>query len=230
MDISILMQKLQYRFSDFSLIEEALRHSSFVNEQSDVNMQDNERLEFLGDAVLNLIVGHLLMDRFPELNEGDLSRMRASLVNESQLADIARSMELGNDIKLGKGERLSNGHEKNSILANAYEAVLAAVYLDGGFESAFIVVKTHFSRLLDKLKIMDTNQDFKSQLQEFVQSSQQQIPIYTVVDESGPDHDKIFSVQLDVIGIQTEGRGRSKKLAEQDAARQALEKLRLSRT
>ena len=230
MDISTLMQKLRYRFSDFSLIEEALRHSSFVNEQSDVNMQDNERLEFLGDAVLNLIVGHLLMDRFPELNEGDLSRMRASLVNESQLADIARSMELGNDIKLGKGERLSNGHEKNSILANAYEAVLAAIYLDGGFESAFIVVKTHFSRLLDKLKIMDTNQDFKSQLQEFVQSSQQQIPIYTVVDESGPDHDKIFSVQLDVIGIQTEGRGKSKKLAEQDAARQALEKLRRQMT
>ena len=230
MDISTLMQKLRYRFSDFSLIEEALRHSSFVNEQSDVNIQDNERLEFLGDAVLNLIVGHLLMDRFPELNEGDLSRMRASLVNESQLADIARSMELGNDIKLGKGERLSSGHEKNSILANAYEAVLAAIYLDGGFESAFIVVKTHFSRLLDKLKIMDTNQDFKSQLQEFVQSSQQQIPIYTVVDESGPDHDKIFSVQLDVIGIQTEGRGKSKKLAEQDAARQALEKIRRLKT
>ena len=230
MDISTLMQKLRYRFSDFSLIEEALRHSSFVNEQSDLNMQDNERLEFLGDAVLNLIVGHLLMDRFPELNEGDLSRMRASLVNETQLADIARSMELGNDIKLGKGERLSDGHEKNSILANAYEAVLAAIYLDGGFESAFIVVKKHFSRLFDKLKILDTNQDFKSQLQEFVQSSQQQIPIYTVVDESGPDHDKIFSVQLDVIGIQTEGQGRSKKLAEQDAARQALEKLRLLKT
>ena len=230
MDIGTLMQKLRYRFSDFSLIEEALRHSSFVNEQSDLNMQDNERLEFLGDAVLNLIVGHLLMDRFPELNEGDLSRMRASLVNETQLADIARSMELGNDIKLGKGERLSDGHEKNSILANAYEAVLAAIYLDGGFESAFIVVKKHFSRLFDKLKILDTNQDFKSQLQEFVQSSQQQIPIYTVVDESGPDHDKIFSVQLDVIGIQTEGQGRSKKLAEQDAARQALEKIRLLKT
>ena len=230
MDISTLMQKLRYHFSELSLIEEALRHSSFVNEQSDVNMQDNERLEFLGDAVLNLIVGHLLMDRFPELNEGDLSRMRASLVNESQLADIARSMELGHAIKLGKGERLSNGHEKNSILANAYEAVLAAIYLDGGFESAFIVVKTHFSRLFDKLKIIDTNQDFKSQLQEFVQSSQQQIPIYTVVNESGPDHDKIFSVQLDVIGIQTEGRGKSKKLAEQDAARQALEKLRPLRT
>jgi ribonuclease III len=230
MDISSLMQKLRYRFKDFSLVEEALRHSSFVNEQSDMNMQDNERLEFLGDAVLNLIVGHLLMEHLPEINEGDLSRMRASLVNESQLADIARSIELGNDIKLGKGERLSNGQEKNSILANAYEAVLAAIYLDGGFESAFIVVKTHFSRLFDKLKIMETNQDFKSQLQEFVQSSQQQIPIYTVVDESGPDHDKIFSVQLEVIGIQTEGRGKSKKLAEQDAARQALEKLRPLRT
>ena len=230
MDVSIFMQKLQYRFSDFSLIEEALRHSSYVNEQSNSDIRDNERLEFLGDAVLNLVVGHLLMERFPELREGDLSRMRARLVTAFQLADIARAMDLGNYIKLGKGERLSNGHKKKSILANTYEAVLAAIYLDGGFQSAFMVVKTHLSLLFDKLKIMDTNQDFKSQLQEFVQSSQQKIPVYTVVEESGPDHEKIFSVQLEVVGIQTEGRGKSKKLAEQDAAKQALEKLRPLRT
>lgn len=226
MDLSTFMQKLRYRFGDLSLIEEALRHSSYVNEQGDPEMRDNERLEFLGDAVLNLIVGHLLMERFPELNEGDLSRMRAGLVNESQLADIARTMDLGIHIHLGKGEMLSSGHEKKSILANAFEAVLAAIYLDGGFDSVFIVVKTHLSPLFDEMRTTDANQDFKSQLQEFVQSSQHKIPIYTVVDESGPDHDKIFSVQLEVINIKTEGRGKSKKLAEQDAARQALAQLR----
>ena len=124
MDFSDFMNKLRYRFNDSSLIEEALRHSSYVNEIGDGELRDNERLEFLGDAVLNLIVGHLLMERLPELNEGDLSRMRASLVNESQLADIARSINLGSHIKLGKGELLSNGQDKNSILANAFEQSL----------------------------------------------------------------------------------------------------------
>ena len=230
MDLSAFMHKLRYRFSELSLIEEALRHSSYVNEKGDGDMRDNEKLEFLGDAVLNLVVGHLLMARFPELNEGDLSRMRASLVNESQLADIARSMDLGAHIKLGKGEILSNGCQKNSILANAFEAVLAAVYLDGGFDSAFDVVETNLSPLFGELTSLDANQDFKSQLQEFVQSSQQEIPTYTVVDESGPDHDKTFSVQLEATDIKTEGHGKSKKLAEQDAARQALETLNRLRT
>lgn len=230
MDLNAFMLKLQYRFNELSMIEEALRHSSYVNEQGEADIRDNERLEFLGDAVLNLIVGHLLMERFPELNEGDLSRMRASLVNESQLADIARSMDLGAHIQFGKGEKLSKGHEKKSILANAFEAVLAAIYLDGGFDSAFTVVKTHLFPLFEELKTTDANQDFKSQLQELVQSSQHKIPIYTVSDESGPDHDKVFNVQLEVLGIKTEGQGKSKKLAEQDAARQALEQLRRYRT
>lgn len=222
MDIGVFLHKLGYRFSESSLIEEALRHSSYVNEQGDGKMRDNERLEFLGDAVLNLVVGHLLMERFPELNEGDLSRVRASLVNESHLADIARSIDLGDNIHLGKGEILSNGREKTSILANAFEAVLAAVYLDGGFQSAFSVVETHLAPILDEFNSLDMNQDFKSQLQELVQGSQQKVPVYSVIDESGPDHDKTFCVQLEVFDVKTEGRGKSKKLAEQDAARQAL--------
>ena len=228
MNLSGVMNKLQYRFSDLSLIEEALRHSSFVNEMGDGDLCDNERLEFLGDAVLNLIVGHLLMERLPELNEGDLSRMRASLVNESQLAYIARSIDLGSHIKLGKGELLSNGQDKNSILANTFEAVLAAVYLDGGFDAAFDVIEGRLSPLFEELKTLDTNQRFKSQLQELVQSCQQKIPLYTVVDETGPDHDKTFSVQIEAIGIKTEGHGKSKKMAEQDAARHALAILRRS--
>jgi ribonuclease-3 len=228
MEFRAFMYKLRYQFRDLSLIDEALRHSSYVNEKGDGAMRDNERLEFLGDAVLNLIVGHLLMARLPALKEGDLSRMRASLVNESQLADLARSMNLGDHIELGKGEKLSNGHEKNSILANAFEAVLAAVYLDGGFDSAFEVVEAHMSPLFDELQTLEANQDFKSQLQELAQSCQQKIPIYTVIDQSGPDHDKTFSIQLTANGIKTEGLGKSKKLAEQDAARQALSILRSS--
>ena len=226
MDLSALMYRMGYRFNRRSLIEEALRHSSYVNEQPESGLRDNERLEFLGDAVLNLIVGHLLMERFPDLNEGDLSRMRANLVNESQLADVARAINLGPHIKLGKGEMLSNGFEKPSILANTFEAVVAAVYLDGGFTPAFETVQTHLASIFDELNNQNDNQDFKSQLQELVQSLRHNAPVYTIVEESGPDHDKTFTVHLDVIEIKAEGRGKSKKSAEQDAARQALEMLR----
>jgi ribonuclease-3 len=211
---------------DKSLIEEAFRHSSFVNEQVGMALQDNERLEFLGDAVLNLVVGHILMKRFPDLKEGDLSRMRASLVNESQLAVIARMLDLGNYIQLGKGEEQSNGREKNSILADTFEAVIAAVYLDGGFDAAYEILETHFSPLLEAIQLPGTNYDYKSQLQELVQVSRRAMPEYSVMSESGPDHDKTFIVQLKVQEFKTEGEGKSKKLAEQDAARKALEILK----
>jgi ribonuclease III len=129
-----LEQKIQYFFKNKDFLEESLQHSSWVNENPEKNLRDNERLEFLGDAVVNLVVATCLMEKFPELNEGDLSRIRANLVNETQLADLARSLELGPYLLLGKGELLTNGREKNSILADAFEAVVAAVYLDGGFE------------------------------------------------------------------------------------------------
>ena len=125
MEFNGFVQKLGYYFTDEALISEAFRHSSYVNEQGDSDLRDNEWLEFLGDAVLNLVVGHLLMQRYPEMKEGDLSRMRANLVNESQLAEIARTIDLGSHIMLGKGEVLSNGREKNSILADTFEAVVA---------------------------------------------------------------------------------------------------------
>ena len=126
-DLSELNRKLMYEFKNTDLLVESLRHSSFVNEQLDSNLQDNERLEFLGDAVLNLVVGHILMHRYPDLNEGDLSRMRANLVNESQLASIARGIDLGSYIQLGKGEIHSKGWNKKSILANTFEALIAAM-------------------------------------------------------------------------------------------------------
>jgi len=216
-------RNLMYEFKNIDLLVASLRHSSFVNEHPEMDIQDNERLEFLGDAVLNLVVGHLLMQRYPDLKEGDLSRMRANLVNESQLASIARKMDLGSHIQLGKGEIQSQGWDKNSILANTYEAVIAAVYLDGGFDAVFKLIGGVFSSLMDSVVRPSANCDYKSQIQELVQLKYQKIPDYTVVHESGPDHDKTFHVQLKVGEIETKGVGKSKKAAEQDSARKGLE-------
>jgi len=225
-DFSELERKLLYRFNNTDLLNESLRHSSFVNEQPDPGMQDNERLEFLGDAVLNLVVGHALMQHFPDLKEGDLSRMRANLVNETQLASIARKIELGSHVQLGKGEIQTKGREKNSILADTFEAVIAAIYLDGGFEAAFKIIVDHFSFLLDSISMPDVNHDYKSQLQELVQVTRKIMPCYKVVRENGPDHDKTFWVQLNVGELQTQGVGKSKKMADQDAARKGLKILK----
>ncbi len=222
-DISELEQQLLYQFKDKDLIEEACRHSSFVNEQNAVDMRDNERFEFLGDAVLNLAVGHILMIRFPDLEEGDLSRMRAGLVNESQLATIARNIDLGPHIMLGKGEAQASGQEKNSILANTFEAVVAAVYLDGGYNAAYRTIETLFSDIINTINRPNGGFDYKSKLQELVQIDQKEMPVYRIIRENGPDHDKTFRVRLETCGLQTLGTGKSKKTAEQDAAKQALE-------
>jgi len=227
--ISGLENILAYVFANKALLKESLRHSSFVNEQIRSDLRDNERLEFLGDAVVNLIVGHLLMSRFPELNEGELSRMRAHLVNEARLAAIAREMDLGAYIKLGKGEMQSEGRDKPSILADALEALIAAVYLDGGFDAAFRMVETWFSDPLERNGATIRNHDYKSQLQELVQTIQMQLPTYTVIREEGPDHDKTFQVMLTAGELRTEGIGKSKKAAEQDAAGKALELLKRHR-
>jgi ribonuclease-3 len=225
-DLSELQQKLCYEFKNIDFLVESLRHSSFVNENLEPDIQDNERLEFLGDAVLNLVVGHMLMQRYPELKEGDLSKMRANLVNESQLASIAQEMDLGSYLQLGKGEIQTKGWEKQSILADTFEAVIAAVYLDGGFDAVFRIIDSHFSFLLDSVVMSTTNHDYKSQLQELVQMKQQKVPVYTIIHESGPDHNKTFRVRLKVEKIQAEGEGKSKKVAEQDAARKGLELLK----
>ncbi len=219
-------QQLGYTFKNKDLLHEALRHRSFVNEQNDPCLRDNERFEFLGDAVLNLIVGHLLMTRYPELKEGDLSRIRASLVNETQLAAIARSLELGDYIQLGRGESKTQGREKSSILADTLEAVIAAVYLDGGIEAASKLIETHFDALMEANVAQEYNPDYKSKLQEVIQGSHKDMPRYIIVDESGPDHDKTFTARLTVRNLSAEGPGKSKKLAEQDAARNAFRKLK----
>jgi len=218
-------QILHYEFKDKNLLQEALRHSSFVNELGEPQLRDNERFEFLGDAVLNLIVGHILMRCYPDLKEGDLSRSRANLVNEFRLAKTARSVNLGAYISLGKGEIQTQGREKNSILADTFEALTAAIYLDGGFEAAYEIIAKKFQPLIEQLDAFAPNYDYKSQLQERVQVGHGVIPDYSIVREEGPDHDKTFWVTLKTMDIEAEGSGKSKKAAEQDAARKALELL-----
>jgi len=221
-DLTALMQTLEYHFRSSALLEEALQHSSFVNEQTRP-LASNERLEFLGDTVLNLVVSHLLMVQFPEMDEGSLSRRRAGLVNETSLAAIAAGLDLGRYVLLGKGEIQTQGRLKNSILSDTYEAVLAAVYLDGGFEAAFTLIQAHFGDLIAAALGTETFSDYKTRVQELVQKAGQPPPLYRVTAESGPDHDKTFCVALETADYTIEGRGKSKKSAEQDAARKALE-------
>ena len=221
-----LENDLGYQFKEVGLLQEALQHSSYVNEQHDPVLKDNERLEFLGDAVLDLVVTHILMKRFPETREGDLSRMRAIIVNESQLAAVAQNLTLGSYVLLGRGETLSNGQEKTSILADALEAVIAAVYLDGGLHAVSEVIEKQFSEIVEGVEERLEAEDFKSRLQELVQARFKTIPYYKVERESGPDHDKTFEVRLSVgTFLTTRGRGKSKKAAEQAAASVALRRL-----
>ncbi len=223
--LSTLEQSLSYRFADRSLLLEALRHRSFINEQTDSFLRDNERLEFLGDAVLNLAAAQILMQRYPEHREGDLSRLRAALVSDSSLAAMAADIHLGDYLLLGKGETQTGGHKKKSILANAFEAVLAAIFLDGGFSVVFQIIEARLESLLKKIKRPDVFIDFKTLLQETVQENLDETPVYSLVEDSGPDHDKTFVARVSFAGLQADGTGKSKKAAEQEAARMAFEML-----
>jgi len=221
-----LEEALGYHFTDVDRLFEAMQHTSYVNEQLDATLKDNERFEFLGDAVLDLVITHMLMDHFPGTREGVLSRMRALIVNESQLAEIANALRLGEYLLLGKGEAQSHGERKSSILADSLEALMAAVYLDGGFKAAFEVIERHFSHAVSQVGNRLAVEDFKSQLQEYAQGKFRLVPRYRVVRETGPDHDKTFEVSLAVGDfLTTFGIGKSKKAAEQNAACMALEKL-----
>lgn len=216
------VRRLGYRFKNPARLDEALRHSSFVNEQGAPDLRDNERLEFLGDAVLSLVIGAMLMARYPESPEGQLSRMRAALVNEKELARIATGIGLGEHLQLGKGEDQDGGRGKPSILADAFEALVAAVFLDGGFGAARRVVQKHFGTALEQVGTPEEDRDPKSRLQELIQSTRHTVPRYRLLASTGPDHDKTFQVELRLEDRVTLGTGKSKKAAEQDAARRAL--------
>jgi ribonuclease-3 len=221
-DYEVLETKLGYRFRDRRLLEMALTHKSYLNENPGPGREDNERLEFLGDAVLNLAVGHLLMEWQPLRTEGELSRGRAAVVNEAGLARVAGALGLGEWLFLGRGEEQTGGRRKPSLLADACEALMAAVYLDAGFEVVFRVARQLFEPSLRDAR--DANHsDYKTRLQERAQGRLRCAPRYAVVAEDGPDHDKTFEVALTLAGKEVaRGRGRSKKEAEQQAAAQAL--------
>ncbi|PIE62078.1 MAG: ribonuclease III [Desulfobacter postgatei] len=220
--LDILEQHLDYRFQSRSFLTNALCHRSYLNENQNTCDTDNERLEFLGDAVLGLCVGHLLMENDPLKNEGDLSRLRSSLVSETGLAHIARKIDLGRFIKLGKGEALSGGRDKNSILSDTFEAVVAAVYLDAGFDRVQAMVNRLFKKPMQQILASADFIDYKSGLQEFSQEHFGITPDYILAKEKGPDHDKTFEICLNLDTVSTTGTGKTKKAAEQDAARKAL--------
>ncbi len=220
--LDILETNLDHRFVDRSLLQTGLCHRSFLNENQTVCDSDNERLEFLGDAVLGLCVGHILMQRSPSKKEGELSRLRSTLVSEPSLADMARSIDLGRFIRLGKGEAGSGGADKNSILSDTFEAVVAAIFLDAGFDITCDLIQRLFEDVVDQVLARDHTVDYKSRIQEFAQEVFSQAPVYTVTREFGPDHEKTFEICLELAHIQTQGFGKSKKAAEQDAAGKAL--------
>lgn len=215
-----LERRLGHTFADRRLLEAALVHRSFTAEHPDV--PDNERLEFLGDAVLQLAVTDFLFATFPDMAEGEMAKVRASSVNRTELAAIARRLEVGRVVRIGVGEEASGGRDKDSILADAMEAILAAVYLDAGFETARRVVLRHWAELVRRKAQTPGGRDWKTRYQEQLAAVGKR-PVYEVEGE-GPDHAKVFTAVVKVDGVVTgRGRGRSKKEAEQEAARAALE-------
>lgn len=215
--------KLEYRFRDLALLDQALTHRSYANEKAALGIKDNERLEFLGDAVLELCISDLLMRRFPDHAEGDLTKLRAAVVNERPLAELARRLDLGAGLRLGKGEAASGGRTKPSLLANAMEAVIAAVYLDGPYLETLSFIGRLFAPAIMAGSRELFYRDCKSALQEVCQERFHAVPRYTLETTEGPEHDKVFEIRVAVADAVTAvGRGRSKKEAEQEAARMAL--------
>lgn len=220
--MTVLQDKLNYRFQNSALIHTALSHSSYANEH---HCESNERLEFVGDSVLGMVVATALYQRFPGLPEGKLTRLRADLVCEQSLWDVAQRLELGRYIRLGRGEEQSGGRHRPSILADCVEAVIAALYLDGGFSVAQEFIERYVLSRLDAGDALV--QDYKTALQELVQQTLGHSVVYSLIGESGPDHAKRFTVSVSLCGaVIGSGEGRTKKEAEQRAAQAALEQLR----
>ncbi|HUH03964.1 MAG TPA: ribonuclease III [Kofleriaceae bacterium] len=216
-----LEQRLGYQFRDRELLTTALTHRSYANEHVLEGRSDNEKLEYLGDAVLDLVVGHMLMNRYPEAREGELSVTRAQVVSEAGLAEVAHDLELGRWLFLGKGEDKSGGRYKPSLLADAFEAVLAAVYLDGGFDAAWGLIGRLFPGRLERVELTGYY-DHKTRLQERAQALLKEAPVYEIVAEFGPDHAKVFEVAVSLRGREwARAQAGSKKYAEQLAAASA---------
>jgi len=225
-DWEVLQQAIGVTFQDKSLLEQALIHSSYINENPGFHLPDNERLEFVGDAILGFIVAEKLYHEFPHFGEGELTEIRVSLVREETLAGLAAELKLGDYLYLGKGEEIGGGRQRQTNLADAFEALIGAVFFDQGLNAAKDFVLHKLRKKLQELSANGAGRNYKTLLQEFTQAKYKQLPIYRVVEISGPDHDKDFVVEVAledrVLGT---GSGKSKRAAEMEAARFAWEKL-----
>lgn len=222
--LAVLQETLGYSFREIKLLNKAVTHKSYVNETGE-SLKHNERFEFLGDSVLDLIVSDYLVRKYSDYSEGTLSKIRAAVVNETCLADLARQLNLGKFLLLGKGEEMSGGRNKASLLANAYEAVAGAIYCDSNLETAANVLLPQIKNEINKFADNRESRDYKSDLQEYTQNKFFCIPLYKVIRETGPDHEKQFEIIASVKDVTMgKGTGRSKKEAEQAAAKVALEK------
>ncbi len=220
-------RRLPFALRDKELLQKVFVHRSFLNEKEGSSLESNERLEFLGDAVLSNVISHMLFEKFPEIDEGELTRLRAKLVNKRTLADLAKGLSLNEFLLLGKGERSTGGRENPTILAGAFEALLAAIYIDRGFKKTFTYVKSLFSPLIDDSLSEPGHFDYKPRLQELSQRVFKEAPTYRLVNEDGPPHKKVFEVEVlitgEVLGV---GSATKKKDAEQYAAGEALKRLK----
>jgi ribonuclease III len=217
---------LHVRFRKLELLDQALSHSSFVNELPQQRGTHYEKLEYLGDAVLELVVSHVLYESYPMYYEGQLTKLRAAVVSKTTLAKVAKKIGIGPYVRLGKGEELGGGRKRNSLLADAMEAVIGSIYLDGGLKAAREFVLRHFQEEIEHLDHDQHKMDYKSILQEITQSRFQSLPKYTILSEAGPPHERMYEVLLTIKDeAYATGRGRNKKEAQQIAARRALRKL-----
>lgn len=225
-DIEVFEKKINYQFNDKEKIKLAFTHSSYANEHRNTISENNERLEFLGDAVLDMIVSEYIYKKFPKMPEGELTKLRAGVVCEGSLAKIAREFDFGKYLLLGKGEECTGGRNRDSILADAFEAVIGAICLDGGIDAVGKYIMSFMEKAIDDMKINFRTLDRKTHLQEIIQKNSKNPIVYKIIDEKGPDHDKVFVAEVyydnNTLGI---GEGKSKKEAEQNAAYNALEKI-----
>lgn len=226
MDIQAFQADNDLAFRDVTLLEEAFTHRSYLNEQDDETLRHNERLEFLGDAVLDLLVTDLLFRRYPDMPEGDLTRLRAALVRTETLADIAAGLGIGEMLRMGHGEAISGGRARRNNLCGAFEALLGALYIDQGIEAVKDFVIPRLTPLLEHILTEGLHMDARSALQEWSQAVHNVTPVYRIVEATGPDHDKDFTIEV-VIGdtVIATGSGKSKQTAAQAAARAALRRV-----
>lgn len=224
MDIDQFQARIQVNFKQPQLLEQALTHRSYVNEQVDEEVDDNERLEFLGDAILDYVTADLLYNRFPEMPEGQMTRLRAALVRTESLAQFAIECGLGEALRIGKGEANSGGRYRNNNLCSGFEAVVGAIYLDQGLEAVKAFIIPQLTEMQGEVMDEALRKDPRSQFQEWAQAEHSVTPKYRTLDSSGPDHDKRFTVSVSLRGVEiAQGKGRSKRAGAQSAAAAALE-------